>query len=54
MGEIAELIIQGEQCSFCGIEFVEPHGYPVICEQCFHGLTEEEQEDVVLADKEEC
>jgi hypothetical protein len=53
MGEIAELIITGEQCSLCGIEFIESHGYPVVCEHCFNDLTEGEQEDVVLAHKEE-
>ena len=35
MGEIAEGIVEGFQCSHCGICFEDPHGYPVLCKDCF-------------------
>jgi len=53
MGDIAELIYTGKQCSLCGIEFIEPHGYPVVCEECWKELTEEEQDSYVKATNEE-
>jgi hypothetical protein len=34
MGEIAEAIYEGAQCSECGVCFQESHGYPVLCEDC--------------------
>ena len=34
MGEIAGDIIDGSMCSWCGIYFKEPHGYPVVCKEC--------------------
>ena len=35
MGEIADDILEGFQCSHCGICFEKPHDYPVLCEECF-------------------
>ena len=35
MGELSDLIIEGETCSLCGIIFEEAHGYPVACESCW-------------------
>jgi hypothetical protein len=36
MGDIAEAIINGEQCALCGEEFLEgDHGYPVACKACW-------------------
>ena len=34
MGQIADDIIDGFQCSHCGICFEEEHGHPVLCEDC--------------------
>ena len=34
MGELAEDLINGFSCSWCGIYFEEEHGYPVICMSC--------------------
>ncbi len=42
MGEIADDIINGFQCSWCGTCFEEEHGYPVACQSCW----EEALEDV--------
>ena len=35
MGEIADDIVEGLCCSHCGTHFVEAHGYPVLCNDCF-------------------
>lgn len=35
MGEIAERMVAGGQCSWCGNEFIALHGYPVLCSSCF-------------------
>ena len=32
---IAEDILDGSQCSHCGVCFVEEHGSPVLCDDCF-------------------
>jgi len=41
MGEIADDIINGKQCSLCGICFVEEHGFPVVCKSCWLELVDE-------------
>jgi len=48
MGEVAEDMIDGTCCSYCGQYFCDPekldendqpmlytHGYPVVCEDCY-------------------
>lgn len=35
MGQIAEDILEGWCCAYCGVYFTEPHGYPVVCEDCY-------------------
>lgn len=35
MGEIAEDMVNGLQCSLCGVCFEEEHGYPVVCDSCW-------------------
>ena len=42
MGDMADLAINGETCSWCGIFFEEDHGYPVLCESCADGKKNEE------------
>ena len=42
MGELADDMIEGRSCSWCGIYFVEEHGYPVVCKDCAEGHTAEE------------
>jgi len=43
MSEIADMILEGEQCSHCGVVFLEEHGFPVLCEDCFKEETKEER-----------
>jgi len=35
MGEIAEDMVDGQSCSWCGVYFEHSHGYPVICVDCY-------------------
>jgi len=35
MGEIADDLIEGHSCSWCGTYFKEKHGYPVLCQSCY-------------------
>jgi hypothetical protein len=35
MGEIADDMVAGHSCSYCGIYFEDEHGFPVICRGCF-------------------
>jgi len=32
---MADAMINGEDCSLCGQHFVEEHGYPVACKECW-------------------
>lgn len=34
MGEIAEMMINGEMCQECGQFLAEEHGYPISCVEC--------------------
>lgn len=34
MDEIADDMINGLSCSWCGIYFTEEHGHPVVCKEC--------------------
>ena len=42
MGEIADDIFDGACCGWCSQYFVEEHGYPVLCVECFSHATKEE------------
>lgn len=35
MGDIADDIICGFQCSGCGVCFEDEHGFPVLCVSCY-------------------
>jgi|GEM_PF-889728 len=51
MGQISEDMNDGTCCSLCGCYFENPkdenatytHGYPVVCWNCWHGLTNTEK-----------
>lgn len=43
MGELADDLIEGFSCSWCGIYFEEAHGYPVVCNGCWKDSTEQER-----------
>ena len=34
MGEMADDMINGFSCSWCGVYFEDEHGYPVVCREC--------------------
>ncbi len=34
MGDIADDMICGLTCSYCGVYFESEHGYPVLCSSC--------------------
>jgi hypothetical protein len=35
MGEISDMIIDGEICAFCTQSFTQAHGYPCACKDCW-------------------
>ena len=35
MGEISDMIVDGEICAFCTASFTEAHGYPCACNSCW-------------------
>jgi len=43
MGDIADDIIDGFQCSWCGVCFTQEHGYPVACNDCWKSATNQER-----------
>ncbi len=48
MGEIADQMISGSICELCLIPFIKQnreyeHGYPVVCNSCWNGLTADEK-----------
>lgn len=52
---IAQDMVDGKCCSLCCAEFVDgnkqpmEHGYPVVCKECWKGLTKKEREMYQLA-----
>ena len=44
MGEMAEALIEGDQCSHCGQFFEESHGYPVLCQACYRSASKAERD----------
>ena len=53
MGENAEDCVSGRCCELCGIYFIEPHGYPVVCEDCWQYMTKKERSISQKATKKE-
>lgn len=49
MGDIAEDIIYGRTCTWCGVMFIDEHGYPVVCRSCWKNSTPQEHADVQQA-----
>lgn len=39
MGDIADDVMNGFQCSWCGVCFEKEHGYPVACKICWEEAT---------------
>ena len=44
MGEMADMIIDGGMCEWCGVVFREDYGYPVLCPDCWNNATLKERE----------
>ncbi|KKN24613.1 hypothetical protein LCGC14_0892970 [marine sediment metagenome] len=49
MGQISDDMIEGLQCSHCGICFEESHGYPVLCTDCYEHESPEERAGIPKA-----
>ena len=44
MGEIADLIIEGDMCQLCG-ELMEGEGFPQTCAACLAGDDDEDDDE---------
>ena len=40
VGELADDMVDGFSCSWCGIYFKRPHEYPVVCKSCAKGYSD--------------
>lgn len=49
MGEIADDLIAGRTCSWCGKVFTREHTYPVVCKWCWNEATASERKDLQRA-----
>jgi len=49
MGELADDMIEGASCQWCGQYFEEEHGHPVVCKECWTDTTLEERKNVIKA-----
>lgn len=38
MGEIADDMVNGASCEQCGMPFVQEHGYPATCKDCWRKM----------------
>lgn len=52
MGEIADMMINGEICCLCGMDFADEYGFPKVCAGCggdgvLIGEEEEEEENTI-------
>lgn len=43
VGEIADMIVDGGMCEWCGTVFTQDYGYPVVCSDCWNNATPEER-----------
>jgi len=53
VGEIADMMVNGEMCSHCGVCFEKAYGYPVLCHTCYDEETEEERAGLPRATNKE-
>ena len=49
MDEQEEMVLNGEQCSWCGVMFDGEHGYPVVCRDCWKDAKTSERKGVQKA-----
>lgn len=43
MGDMADMLLDGEVCSWCGCLVCGPNACPVLCEGCWDGLDKDEK-----------
>ena len=48
MGDISDDIVDGFQCSWCGVCFEQEHGYPVVCKDCGDDQTDVQLDELGL------
>lgn len=53
MGEVANDMIEGFACSWCGVYFKSEHGYPVLCRDCYGGASRKERKEFQRAKNRE-
>ena len=53
MAQLANDMIVGRSCSECGIYFEKEHGYPVLCEDCFEYINQDDDYFLPLATEKE-
>lgn len=53
MGEIADDMVKGLCCSFCGVYFKTEHGYLVLCSDCWKYATPGERRETGLQEATE-
>lgn len=53
MGELANDMVDGLSCSWCGVYFEESHGYPVVCKSCSKDEDYDPKNDPQIATKKE-
>lgn len=48
MGEIADMMINGELCAYCGsnIDCVTAGGFPIVCNDCWNQLPKKDRKNV--------
>ncbi len=45
---IAEDVVNGLSCSWCGVYFEDEHGYPVLCLSCWEDAIDKHKSDKVI------
>jgi len=53
MGDLTDDVVEGLACSLCGVYFVKPHGFPVLCGNCWADATRMEKLGLVRAEHHE-
>lgn len=52
MGELADDMIEGRACSWCGMYFKKEYSTPALCKDCEEEGTEKEVEGFILTGEE--
>lgn len=49
MGDIADSMLEGEICSWCGLELDTPMGVPALCHACWADASKQDREGFMRA-----